>query len=76
MKHTIEKVVGEDTYILDDKIDIKYVEQLGNDNGWCVFDKDSYHQMVFRSFENALLTAMGESNKGKAVLTPPVGIGE
>jgi hypothetical protein len=74
MKHTIEKVVGEDTYIFDDEIIIKWVEQLGNDNGWCIFDKDSYYQKVYQSFENVLLTAMGKSNKSKKVLTPPAGV--
>jgi hypothetical protein len=72
-KHTLEKKDGGNHFILDGKIDIKYVEQLGNDNGWCIFDKDSYHQMVYRSFENALLTAMGDDERPKEVLTRPAG---
>ena len=73
MKHTIERS-NPDLYILDDSIHIKWVEQLGNDNGWCIFDKETFYQKTFRTFENALSQAMGKSIRKKEVLTPPVGV--
>ena len=71
MKHTIEKVDG-DHFIIDDNIHIKYVEQLGNDNGWSVFDKDSFYQIVYDKFEGALEKALNEKINKHNTLTPPV----
>jgi len=71
MKHTIERI-NHDLYILDDSIHIKWVEQFGNDNGWCVFNEETFYQKTFRTFENALLQAMDKSTRRKEVLTPPV----
>ena len=73
MKHTIERS-NPDLYILNDSIHIKWVEQLGSDNGWCILNKETYHQKTFRTFENALSKAMGKSTRRKEVLTAPVGV--
>jgi len=72
MKHTIERI-DSCHYKLDNNIVIAYVEQLGNDNGWCVFDKDTYYQKVYDDFENALLIAMDQPIRHKRVLPPPAG---
>jgi len=71
-KHTIEKI---DSYswILDDTIIIKYIEQLGNDNGWCVFNEGSFYQKVYDNFEDALLIAIGKKKRKPQILTPPAG---
>ncbi len=71
MKHTIERVDA-DNYILDGKHDIRYIQQFGNDNGWCVFDEKTFYQKVYRTMEDAMLVAMEESTRRKELLTPPV----
>lgn len=73
MKHTIERVDA-DNYILNDKYDIRYIQQLGNDNGWCVFDENTFYQKVYRTMEDAMLVAIEESIRKPDVLTPPVGV--
>lgn len=72
MKHTIEKLLG-DHYRLNDEIDIKYIERLGNDNGWCIFNNDIPQEKIYEIFENALLTAMSLPINKPKVMTRPAG---
>jgi hypothetical protein len=71
--HTIE-VINDGHYLIDYNIDVKYVEQFGNDNGWCVFNKDTFYQKVYDHFEDALLRAIGQSTKDKKIMPPPAGL--
>ncbi len=73
MTHKIERV-NETHWIVDDRIEIMYVQQFGNEDGWCVFDEDKFYQKVYDDFENALLEALKEPIRKPGVMEPPMGI--